>query len=57
MLEADRQRLPGNTEPGLQASGEQPDTRLGRAGTGSPRSPDLGRGLIIGNGLFPDVPG
>lgn len=57
MLEADRQKLPGNTEPGLQASGEQPDTRLGRAGTGSPRSPDLGRGLIIGNGLFPDVPG
>lgn len=52
MLEADRQKLPGSTEPG-----EQPDTRMGRAGTGIPRSPDLGRDLIVGNGLFPDVLG
>lgn len=57
MLEANREKLPGSTEPGLRASGEQPDTRLGRAGTGIPRSSDLGGGLIVGNGLLSDVPG
>lgn len=57
MLEADRQKLPGSTEPGLWASGERPDTRLGRTGIGMLRSPNLGRRLIIGNGLFPDVLG
>lgn len=57
MLEADRQKLPGNTEPGLRASGEWADTRLGRAGTGILRSPNLGRRLIVENVLFPDVLG